>query len=139
MSLLESEALRMLASGVDENDVLLVVCDRTGWTWPVAQDYLRRLVTDRRQELARRRLPLALVISLAALAVGAVVLGACFIGLHDVAAAVWHARRPEDLAQILGLMLLQLPTIEMAILGAAMITGGAIGLARTAADLSRGA
>jgi hypothetical protein len=136
---MEADALEMLASGVDENDILLEVCGRTGWTWAKAEDFLRRLATDRRQELARRRLPLALVVSLAALAAGAVLLGACFFGLRDVAVAAWHARRLEDFSQALALLLLQVPALELAILGTAMITGGAIGLVSASSDLGRDA
>jgi len=139
LSHMQADALRMLASGVDENDVLLEVCGRTGWSWAKAEDFLRRLATDRRQELARRRLPLALVISLAALGAGAVLLGACFFGLRDVAVAAWQARRPEDFSQALALLLLQAPALELAILGTAMIAGGAIGLVRASSDLGRGA
>lgn len=136
---MESDVLEMLASGVDENDILLAVCGRTGWTWAKAEDFLRRLATDRRQELARRRLPLALAISLTALAAGAVLLGLCFFGLRDVAVAAWHARRPEDFSQALALLLLQAPALELAILGTAMIAGGAIGLLRASSDLGRDA
>jgi hypothetical protein len=135
---LEADALRLLASGVDENDILLEVCERTGWGWPVAQEFLERLTLERGQELARRRFPLALVISVAGLVSGMAILGAAFLGLHDVATATWHVRRLEDLSQVFALLFLHAPTWQMSLLGAGMVAGGAIGLVRAAVDLGQG-
>jgi hypothetical protein len=135
---LERDVLEKLAAGVDENDVVLEVCERTGWTWPAASEFLETLKFERVGELARRRFPLAVVISATVFLVGAGILAACFFALHDVAVAAWHLRRVEDIPDLIPAVLVQAQTLQLAVLGAGMVAGGTIGLARASSDLGSG-
>ncbi len=135
---LEAYVVERLSVGIATDDVILEVTQRSGLTWPEAEDLVRRTADLRRPSVARRQFPLLAVLAGAVMAGGVAVLAACALSFSDALLLLKPARGVEDqsrLAMILALLAANSQMLGLIPLGAGMILGGAIGLARAIEEL----
>ena len=126
---LTADVLRRLKKGEDRNDIITMVCERAGTSWPQAQRLVGQVEVDNYQGLSfRRNIPLlvgSLFTSLGGMAIS-------LLGL--IAASSYLSMltgTPIDVPQNLQLLRIQ-PTsaLMLAFVGALVAIGGGIGVFR---------
>lgn len=130
---LEAYVIERLSTGIATNDVILEVTQRSGLTWPEAEDFVLRTADLRGDTVARRQFPLLAMLAIAVVVAGIGILVACALSLSDA----WSLLRPtrgidsqDRLAALLALLAANSPMLQLIPLGLGMILGGALGLAR---------
>jgi len=135
---LEAHVVKRLSAGIASEDVILEVTQRSGLTWPEAEDLVRRTADLRGPSVARRQFPLLAVLAAAVMVGGVAVLAVCALSFSNALLLLKPARGVEDqsrLAMLLALLGANSQMLGLIPLGAGMILGGAIGLARAIQDL----
>jgi len=135
---LEAYVIERLTAGIALDDVILEVTQRSGLTWPEAEDLVRRTADLRGPSIARRQFPLLAVLAAAVMVAGVAMLAACTLSFSDALLLLKPARGVEDqsrLAMLLALLAGNNQMLGLIPLGAGMILGGAIGLARAIQNL----
>ena len=130
---LEAYAVERLSAGIASDDVILEVTQRSGLTWPEAENLVRRTADLRAPSVARRQFPLLAVLAAAVMVGGVAVLAACALSFSDALLLLKPARGVEDqsrLAMLLALLAANSQMLGLVPLGAAMILGGIIGVVR---------
>ena len=130
---LEAYAVERLSAGIASDDVILEVTQRSGLTWPEAENLVRRTADLRGPSVARRQFPLLAVLAAAVMVGGVAVLAACALSFSDALLLLKPARGVEDqsrLAMLLALLAANSQMLGLVPLGAAMILGGIIGVVR---------
>lgn len=128
---LENWIANRIARGVPHDDIIPVVCSRAGLDWPQAEAIVRGVAESRRQEIARKRLPVLLVLSIIIVISGLAMAGSAGIDLWEYASSL---PQPLDLDAQRSLALYLTShafVIGRIAVGIAMIAGGAIGLGRS--------
>jgi hypothetical protein len=130
---LEAYVVERLSAGIAPDDVILEVTQRSGLTWPESEDLVRRTADLRGPSVARRQFPLLALVAAAAMIGGVAVLVACALSFSDALLLLKPVRGDADqgrMAALLALVAANSPMLELIPLGAGMILGGALGLAR---------
>ena len=130
---LETYVVERLSAGVAPDDVILEVTRRSALSWPEAEDFVRRTADLRGPSVARRQFPLMALVAAAVMVGGVAVLAACALAFSDALLLLNPVRGDADqgrLAALLALLAANSPMLGLIPLGAGMILGGAIGLAR---------
>jgi len=117
------------AKGESRSDIVKMVCQRTGMSWPEAEALVVETCASHEQEIARRRLPLWLTISLVVLAAGLVMLWLTGSHAADLYRQFHIRQTTFSAAAVLWRLILETPLLwQQGILGAALVLGGALGL-----------
>jgi hypothetical protein len=130
---LEAYVVERLSAGIAPDDVILEVTQRSGLTWPEAEDLVRRTADLRGPSVARRQFPLLALVAAAVMIGGVAVLAACALSFSDALLLLKPVRGDADqgrMAALLALVAANSPMLGLIPLGAGMILGGALGLAR---------
>ncbi len=61
---LTAHVIERLSATEDRDDLILDVCERAGWTWPRAAEFVDRIEAENRHLVARRQFPLLFVLAL---------------------------------------------------------------------------
>jgi hypothetical protein len=130
---LEAYVVERLSAGIAPDDVILEVTQRSGLTWPEAEDLVRRTADLRGPSVARRQFPLLALVAAAVMVGGVAVLTACALSFSDALLLLKPVRGDADqgrMAALLALVAANSPMLGLIPLGAGMILGGALGLVR---------
>jgi hypothetical protein len=130
---LEAYVVERLGAGVANDDVILEVTQRSGLSWPEAEDLVRRTADLRGPSVARRQFPLLAFLAAAVMVGGLALLVACALSFSDALLLLKPVRGDADqgrVAAFLALLAANGPILSLIPLGAGMILGGALGLAR---------
>jgi len=130
---LEAYVVQRLSAGIASDDVILEVTQRSELTWPEAKDLVRRTADLRGPSVAKRQFPLLALVAAAVMAGGVAVLAACALSFSDALLLLKPVRGDADqgrMAALLTLVAANSPMLGLIPLGAGMILGGALGLAR---------
>jgi hypothetical protein len=69
--------IEQLGKQVSENEILLRLCEKTGLSWPEAEQFLRQVQSEQKRTITLRQSPLLLIMSIGFILVG---LGLFFYG-----------------------------------------------------------
>jgi hypothetical protein len=130
---LEAYVVERLSASVAPDDVILEVTQRSALSWPEAEDLVRRTADLRGPSVARRQFPLLALVAVAVMVGGLAVLAACALSFSDALLLLKPVRGDADqgrVAAFLALLAANSPMLGLIPLGAGMILGGALGLAR---------
>jgi hypothetical protein len=130
---LEAYVVERLSAGIAPDDVILEVTQRSALSWPEAEDLVRRTADLRGPSVARRQFPLLALVAIAVMVGGVAVLTACALSFSDALWLLKPVRGDADqgrIAALLALVAANSPMLGLIPLGAGMILGGALGLAR---------
>ena len=128
-SVLEPLIVARTARGESRSEIVEMVCQRTGLSWPEAEALVVETSASQEQEIARRRLPLWLTISLVVLAVGLVMLWLTGSQAADLYRQFQIRQTTFSAAAVLGRLILETPLLwQQGILGVALVLGGVLGL-----------
>jgi len=130
---LEAYIIERLTAGVAMEDVILEVAERSGLTWPEAEDLVRRTADLRAPLVAKRQFPLLALLAAAVIAAGIAALAVCTLSFSDALRLLQPVRGGSDqgrLAALLAVVAANSPMLSLLPLGAAMILGGVLGLVR---------
>lgn len=130
---LEAYVVERLSSGIAPDDVILEVTQRSALTWLEAEGFVRRTADLRGPSVARRQFPLLALVAAAVMVGGVAVLAACALSFSDALLLLKPVRGDADqgrMAALLALVAANSPMLGLIPLGAGMILGGALGLAR---------
>jgi len=130
---LETYIVKRLSAGVAPDDVILEVTQRSGLSWPEAEELVRRTADLRAPAVARRQFPLLIFLAIAVIVAGTAILVACALPFSDALPLLRPARGVGDQdrwAALLALLAANGQMLGLVPLGAGMILGGVIGLVR---------
>jgi hypothetical protein len=122
-----------LAEGIHSRDIVLNVCETQGLDWPQAENLVNEIAAFARGDVARRRFPLFALLALGVIAGGSALMAsfvASVIAPFMIAMAEPGPLAATEAGTLLGWLMLDLESVGRAVLGAAMIAGGAVGLHR---------
>jgi hypothetical protein len=131
---LDDWIIQRVSRGTNRNDIIPTVCERTGMDWRGAEAYVTSVTQNRGPEIARKRLPLLLGLSLVFIVGGIVAIvtsGSTFWNYYQ------NLPQPLDDTAVGYLMIFagtHYTTIIKLVVGIAMIAGGSVGLGRTLVD-----
>jgi hypothetical protein len=124
---LKKWVISRLSGHKEPNDIVFGLCNRTGWDWKQAQQFVQQVVEENQKEIHQRRLPLLFGIGLLMVVGGAVSSISAFI---DLSAILKEFQQPFEFSRLLEFILQArggyLMLIKLAI-GMAMVIGGCIG------------
>jgi hypothetical protein len=122
-----------LAEGIHPRDIILKVCESQGLDWRQAEDLVNEIAASATGDVARRRFPLFALLALGVIG-GGVALMASFaasvIAPFLFAGGEADPMPVTDAGTLLGWLMLNLEAVGQAVVGAAMIAGGVVGLHR---------
>jgi hypothetical protein len=72
---------RRLCEADNPQDIILDVCQKTGWYWPDAEAFVRRVQEMKAPEITKRQFPLLTVLALGIFLAG---LGLTFFGVYSI-------------------------------------------------------
>jgi hypothetical protein len=130
---LEAYVIERLGAGIAQGDVILEVTERSGLTWPEAEDLVRRTADLRGPSVAKHQFPLLALVAAAVMVGGVAVLTACALSFSDALLLLEPVRGNADqdrLAALLAVVAANSPMLGLLPLGAGMILGGILGLVR---------
>jgi hypothetical protein len=122
-----------LAEGIHPGDIILKVCETQGLDWRQGENLVNEIAASATGDVARRRFPL-----FALLALGIIVAGVALMASFAASVLTPFMFAGGEMGQmpvteagtLLGWLMVNLEAVGQAILGAAMIAGGAVGLHR---------
>jgi hypothetical protein len=130
---LEAYVVERLSAGIASDDVILEVTQRSGLTWPDAEDLVRRTADLRGPSVAKRQFPLLALLAAAVMVGGLALLVACALSFSDALLLLKPVRGDADqgrVAALLALLAANSPMLSLIPLSAGMILGGVLGLVR---------
>jgi hypothetical protein len=131
---LDDWIIQRVSRGVNRNDIIPMVCARTGLDWGGAEEYISSVSQNRGRDIARGRLPLMLGLSLVFVVGG-------IVAIVTSISTFWNyfqsLPQPLDDSSLNYLALFagtHYTSIIKLVVGIAMIAGGGMGLGRTLVD-----
>jgi hypothetical protein len=122
-----------LAQGIHPRDIILTLCETYGMNWPDAEALVGEIAASATGEVARRRFPLFAILALGIIAGGLALIASFIVTVifpFTLAGPEGANRTIAQAGSLLGWLMLNLEGVGQALLGAAMVVGGAVGLHR---------
>lgn len=122
-----------LAQGVHPRDIILGICETQGTSWAEAEALVGEISASATGEVARRRFPLFAFLAFGVIVGGLILIGtfvAAMIAPFTMPVLEGETRTVTEAGGLLAWLTLNLEALFQAVLGVAMVVGGAVGLHR---------
>ena len=114
----------------DSDDIIYDICTRTGWHWQRANDFLIAIQESRLQQIKKRKRRFMLPLGVAIFLVGAVIIYLIGANLWNEYLSLQHQEGAVEISLQMKLTYLFTNHGYTALMGAAMMVGGAFGVGK---------